>query len=92
VDLQWLVPLGTFLGIVGGGVGWLISRADKRRENREAMVIATLKERIDELKVLVRRLERKVSALRATAGKWREQLIANDIKPDPPEWPKDEDE
>lgn len=92
MDLQWLVPLGTFLGVLGGGIGWLINRADKRREAREQALIATLKERIEELKATVRRLERKLSALRHTAGKWREQLIANDIEPAPAEWPKDEDE
>lgn len=92
MDLQWLVPLGGFLGIIGGGVGWLINRADKKRDAREAAVIETLKNRIEELKAHVKRLERKVSRLRHTAGKWRDQLIANDITPDPAEWPEDDDE
>ena len=28
------------------------------------------------------------SRMKATAGKWREQLIANDIQPDPADWPE----
>jgi hypothetical protein len=92
VDLQWLVPLGGFLGILGGGVAWLISRADKQRDSREAAVIQTLKDRIEELKKTIAALRRKLS-LRTRAGdRWREQLVAHDIKPDPAEWPEDDDE
>ena len=92
MDLSWLGPLGAFLAIVGPAAGFLITRADKKREKREADVIETLKGRIEELKASVRRLERKISALRRAAGRWREQLIAHDITPDPAEWPEDDDE
>ncbi|MEA5454465.1 hypothetical protein SPF06_07005 [Sinomonas sp. JGH33] len=95
MDLQtwggFLASVGTFLGVLGGGVAWLINRADRKRERRERELIAALKERIEELKAAVRRLERKLSVMRRTAGQWREQLIANDIEPDPSEWPKDDE-
>jgi hypothetical protein len=92
VDLQWLVPLGGFLGVLGGGVAWLINRADKKRDAREAAVIQTLKDRIEELKKTIAALRRKV-AIRTRAGdRWREQLVAHDIKPDPAEWPEDTDD
>ena len=89
MDLQWLVPVTGLLGAIGTGVGFLISRADKRREAREGALIATLKEIIAELKGQKRRLERKVHMLRRTAGSWREQLIRHNITPDPEEWPED---
>jgi uncharacterized coiled-coil protein SlyX len=96
VDLQaaggLLTAIGGFLGIVGGGVAWLVNRADKRREQNEANVIATLKETIAELKATIAALRRKIHLLRRTAGKWREQLIAHDIDPDPVDWPEDPDE
>lgn len=96
MDLQaaggLLTAIGTFLGVVGGGVGWLVARADKRREQNEANVIQTLKETIVELKAKIRELERKAHALRRTAGRWREQLIAHQIEPDPADWPEDPNE
>lgn len=92
MDLQWLVPLGGFLGVVGGGVAWLINRADKKRDKKEADLIQTLRDRIDELKKTVASLTRKLARRTRTGDKWREQLIEHQIKPDPEEWPEDEDE
>lgn len=92
MDLQWLVPLGGFLATVGGGVVWLLNRSDRKRETREAAVIQTLKDRIEELKKNVAALTRKLSKRTRTGDKWREQLIENHIKPDPAEWPEDDDE
>jgi len=92
VDLQWLVPLGTFLGVLGGGVAWWFNRADKRRDAREAQVIQTLKDRIEELKATIAALRRKLNARTRAGDRWREQLVAHDIKPDPAEWPEDNDE
>ena len=92
MDLQWLVPLGGFLGILGGGVAWLINRADKKREKREADVIQTLKDRIEEMKATIARLTRRLNQRTRAGDRWREQLVENHIKPDPSEWPKDEDE
>lgn len=92
MDLQWLIPLGGFLGVMGGGVAWLVNRADKKRDSGEAAMIQTLKDRIEELKKTIAALRRKLS-LRTRAGdRWREQLVAHDIRPDPAEWPEDDDE
>jgi hypothetical protein len=92
VDLNWLVPLGSFLGVLGGGVVWWVNRADKRRDSREAEVIQTLKDRIEELKKTIAALRRKLNGRTRAGDRWREQLVAHDIKPDPAEWPEDDDE
>ena len=92
MDLQWLVPLGGFLGIIGAGAWKLIDRADKKRESREAAVIQTLKDRIEELKAQLARVTRRLNQRTRAGDKWREQLVANDIKPDPDAWPEDDDE
>lgn len=92
MDLQWLIPLGGFLTVLGGGVGWLINRADKKRESREAAVIQTLKDRIEELLKKLRWWERRDNRRTRAGDRWREQLVAHDIKPDPDEWPEDDDE
>jgi hypothetical protein len=92
VDLQWLIPLGTFLGVIGGGVGWWFNRIDKKRESREAQVIQTLKDRIEELKAQLARLTRRLNQRTRAGDRWREQLVENHIKPDPEAWPEDDDE
>lgn len=90
MDLQWLGPLGAFLGVIGGGIAWVVNRGDKKREAREAQVIQTLKDRIEELKKTVAALRRKLSVRTRAGDRWREQLVAHDIKPDPAEWPEDD--
>jgi len=92
VDLQWLAPLGGFLGVLGGGIAWLINRADKKREAREGAVIQTLKDRIEELKAQLSRVTRRLNQRTRAGDRWREQLVAHDIKPDPDAWPEDDDE
>ena len=91
MDLQWLAPLGGFLTVVGGGVAWLVNRADKKRDAREAAVIQTLKDRIEEMKKTIAALRRKLAARTRAGDRWREQLVENHIKPDPAEWPEDEE-
>lgn len=92
MDLNWLGPVGAFLGVIGAGIAFLINRADKNRDSREAQVIQTLKDRIEELKKNVAALTRKLSKRTRTGDRWREQLIENHIKPEPAEWPEDDDE
>ena len=92
MDLQWLAPLGGFLGVLGGGIAWMVNRADKRRDSREAQVIQTLKDRIEELKATIAKLTRRLNQRTRAGDRWREQLVAHDIKPDPAEWPEDDDE
>jgi hypothetical protein len=92
VDLQWLAPLGGFLTVIGGGIAWWVNRADKRRDSREAAVIQTLKDRIEELKVQLARVTRRLNQRTRAGDRWREQLVENHIKPDPDAWPEDDDE
>ena len=92
MDLQWLGALGTFLGVLGGGIAWLVNRADKRRDSREAEVIQTLKDRVKELQEQIAKLTRRLNKRTRAGDRWREQLVAHDIKPDPAEWPEDDDE
>ena len=92
MDLQWLAPLGGFLGVVGGGIAWLVNRADRKRDAREAAVIQTLKDRIEELKKTIAALRRKLEKRTRAGDRWREQLVENHIKPDPAEWPEDADD
>ncbi|MDI2023698.1 hypothetical protein [Paenarthrobacter nicotinovorans] len=77
------------LSAVGGGAWKLIDRADKKRERREVSVEELLKSRIAELVKKVKSLQRYNSRIKSAAGKWREQLIARGIEPDPAEWPED---
>lgn len=38
-----------------------------------------------------RRDKRYTSRVKATAGKWRDQLLVNDIQPEPAEWPTEDE-
>ena len=90
MDPALIVALSGVLTAVGTGAGWLISRADKRRERRESAVEALLKERVAALQSQLDDERRAHRLTKRAAGKWREQLIAHDINPDPAEWPEAE--
>lgn len=82
---------------VGAGAWKLIDRSDKKRERREVKVEELLKNRVAALEAEKAQMAGDNSALRrycsrvkASAGKWREQLIANHIDPVPAEWPEEE--
>lgn len=79
------VPL---LAAIGGGLAFLINRADKRRQRNEDLLIEHLKREN-------RKLRRELRSVKSNATSWREQLIANDIKPQPEHWtelPEDPDD
>jgi hypothetical protein len=91
------------LGRLGGGAWNLINRADKKRERREVAVEELLKLQIagleadrlqerQDAELRERRMKRYNSRIKSAAGKWREQLIANKIDPEPADWPEDEDD
>ncbi|MEE2568613.1 hypothetical protein V1638_04275 [Pseudarthrobacter sp. J64] len=80
------------LATFGGGAWKLIDRADKKRERREAAVESLLTARVAALENEKQRQRRYNSRIKAAAGKWREQLIAHGIEPDPTDWPEDEHE
>lgn len=81
--LTALVPL---LAAIGGGLAFLINRADKRRIRNEDLLIAHLEQQIKEKDRQLRRKERELRAVKADATSWREQLIEHDITPNPEKW------
>lgn len=74
----------------GAGAWKLIDRADKKRERREVKVEELLKNRVATLEATAKAERRYASKVKAAAGKWREQLIAAGIAPDPVDWPQEE--
>lgn len=82
-----LITAGVGLvGAIGAGIWKLITRADRIREHREAQLIATLKAQVAAKDREIIRLHRVIDILRADATAWREQLIRNDIEPEPNHW------
>lgn len=95
MDPAFLTALVPLLAAIGGGLAFLINRVDKRRERNEALLIEHLKTQLQEKDKENRKLRRENRRLRADGTSWREQLIANDIKPVPEQWtkpPEDEDD
>ena len=102
MDAGIITALTAAFVALGGGAWKLIDRADKKRERRESAVEELLKaqnarleaEREREREAAAKRerqLKRELSRVKAHAGKWREQLIAHDIQPDPADWPETEE-
>lgn len=98
---QAVLPI---LATLGGGLAFLINRADKRRERNEALLIAHLEKQVAQLEKEqeelrdqhraeirkknkeIRHLRKQVSACHSDGGKWREQMAAAGIKPEPATW------
>jgi hypothetical protein len=98
VDAGIITAIVGLLGALGTGAWKLIDRADKKRERREIKVEELLKARVANLEAEKKTLQDEKGALRrycskvkSAAGKWREQLVANHIEPDPTEWPEEQD-
>ena len=68
---------------IGGAVGFFIRRSDKKRETTETIMIEHFKSELVKAERRVRFLERVNRALHAGVNTYREQLIRNDIEPDP---------
>jgi len=77
------------LGVLGAGAKYLIDRMDKKRERREASVEALLKAQVEAADKRAAEWERKYHRVHAHATKWREQLVAAHIDPDPADWPEE---
>ncbi|MBT2594725.1 hypothetical protein [Arthrobacter sp. ISL-72] len=98
MDAALITAITAAFVAVGGGAWKVIDRADKKRERREIKVEELLKSRVAALEAEKKDAEaaakadrRYASRVKAAAGSWREQLIANKITPDPADWPKEED-
>lgn len=82
MDAALITAIVGALAVLGTGAKYLIDRLDRQREKRETAVEELLKAQ-------AAKAERRYARLHATATKWREQLIANDINPQPAEWPEE---
>lgn len=76
----------TLLGALGGGLAFLVNRADKRREAGEALMINNLKTQIRDAKALIRWKDQIIQLQQRDGTNWREQLIRANITPEPAEW------
>lgn len=76
----------SILTALGGGIAFLINRADKRRDRNEALLIEHLRDRVRQLEAQLAREQRIRHIVAADGRHWREQLIENDIKPEPADW------
>lgn len=94
MDSGLITAITALLTAAGAAVGFFIRRADKRRETNEALLIENLRTQLAEAKATaaVQIAEAKKEARRwklawqladADAAAYREQLIVNDIPPEP---------
>lgn len=86
MDPTLLTALTGLFVASGGGVGFLIKRADTRRKSNEDALIAHLKAELEKARADNARLAAAVEVRTADGAAWREQLIANDITPKPQHW------
>lgn len=98
MDAGMLTAITGALATLGGAVAWWVARADKRREAAEMTAVKLITEQVTRLETEIVRLrqqhrddERYHSKIKASAGRWREQLIANGIEPIPEQWPEREE-
>lgn len=88
MDPTITTALATLLPILGAGVWAMIKRADARNDAKTKSVISLLEDRVENLKGFLRREQKNVAILTGLARKYREQLLQNDIEPDPKDWPE----
>ena len=74
------------LGALGGGIAFLIRRADKKRETGELLLMNNLKSQLRDAKAKIRWLEQVNHLQQKDGTAWREQLLRHDIDPEPAEW------
>ena len=86
MDPTFLTALATLFATTGAGVGFLIKRADTRRQANESLLIAHLQKELERKVVELKRLNEIVEIRTQDGTSWREQLIKNDIKPEPEHW------
>lgn len=76
----------TLLGALGGGIAYLVNRADKKRETGEALMMTNLKNQIRDAKARIRWQDQIIQLQMRDGNKWREQLIKLEADPVPAEW------
>lgn len=84
MDWDTLGPVGAFLGVVGGGVAWVVNLWLKRADRKEDRMIERLKAEVAEAE----KESAEEKALRVTWEKraiaWYKQLVDAGIDPTPP--------
>lgn len=75
----FITAVVALLGVIGAGIGFVIRRADRKRETGETELVEHLRKKI-------RNLKRKLTAREADGTMWKEQLLKNDIEPIPSTW------
>lgn len=90
MDPSLITALSTLVlsigGAVGGGAAFLIKRADRRREAREALLITHLTNELQARDKEIRELKKLVSIREQDGMRWLVQLHAHNVTPDPPHW------
>jgi hypothetical protein len=84
VDSGLITAISALITVLGGGAGFIIRRADKKRESNEALLIDNLRAQLAEAKREARRWKRSWELANNDATAYREQLIQHDIPPLPP--------
>lgn len=90
MDAGFITAIVGAFTAVGAGAWKLIDRADKKRERREVKVEELLNKRVASLEAAAKAAKRHATRIEAAARRWREQLVAHNITPDPAEWPEEE--
>lgn len=67
------------LTAAGGALAFFIRRADKKRESGEALML-------EHLKGELRKAHRALAIRTRDGNAWRDQLLRNDLEPEPAEW------
>jgi hypothetical protein len=84
VDSALITAISALITVMGGGAGFIIRRADKRRESNEALLIDNLRAQVAKAEKEARRWKRAWALADNDAAAYREQLIQHDIPPLPP--------
>lgn len=83
MDWNVLGPIGVFLGVVGGGVAWVVDRWQSRADRREDRMIELLKAGRTEAQALAAAEKASRIEWERRAIAWYKQLVDAGIDPDP---------
>lgn len=76
----------TLLTAIGGGLAFLIRRADKKRELGESRMITHIKTQLRNALAKIDWLQEVADLRYADGNRWREQLLRSDLDPKPEDW------
>jgi hypothetical protein len=76
----------TLLTAIGGALAFFIRRADKKREQGEAILLEHIKTQLSNALAELRWLQDVVDLRYIDGNRWREQLLRSDLDPKPADW------